>query len=201
MNSEACNLVKRRFLFLLVTSVVAWMDSCFTFPLCLWCMEKAGTVGQGCCWSCCSSPGRARSPVVSCLSHPEVPSPCAWTDADAAWPRAGLVGTTRLIWPGEAGGVRLLGRFSVSRVRAQFRAPRGLDVLSPGAVFPCGRMCSPDRSRYPGADPWAAGLGWPPFPRPHVGIGSTWKWAKALYTVSTFKNSCRICTVCWGAFS
>ena len=135
----------------------------------------------------------ARSPLVSCLGHPEVPSLCAWTDADTAQPRAGLAGTTRLIDQEMAGGVRLLERFSLSCVRAQFQAQGGLDflflpvvsftvtqaVVVVGARQPRlysagrlhqeltrGRVCSPDRSRYSGSDPWAAGLGWPPVPSP-----------------------------------
>lgn len=135
----------------------------------------------------------AHSPVVSCLSHPEVPSLCVWTDADTAQLRAALAGTARLTWPGEAGNVRLLGRFSLSCVRAQFQAQRALDFLFVPVVSVTvtraivvagarqahlygagclhqeqtrGWLCSPDRSRYSGSDPWAAGLGWPPVPSP-----------------------------------
>ena len=74
----------------------------------------------------------ARSPVVSCLGHPEVPSLCAWTDADTAQPRAGLAGTRRgRRCPAVRAFFPLVCESSVSS-SGRFRLS-----LSPSGVFHC----------------------------------------------------------------
>ena len=154
-------------------------------------MEKASMAGWDCCWSCCGSPSRpvALWSAVSVTLRCRRCAPGQMLTRRSCGP--GWQG------PGEAGGVRLLGHFSLSCVRAQFQAQGGLDflclpvvsftvtqaVVVVGARQPRlysagrlhqeltrGRVCSPDRSRYSGSDPWAAGLGWPPVPSP-----SYWK--------------------------